>query len=358
METIPLLRELSETPGPSGQEGPMARRMTHLWQPLADEVSRDPLGSVVALKQGQGEAPRPRLLLAAHMDEIGLLVADIVGAHGYGFLRVVNLGGVDVRQTLAQAVMVHGRRDLPGVLGCRPLTLLPAEKQSQAVGWEDLVVDVGLPLATVRELVQIGDFITFDQPLRELRGGLVAGKALDNRASLAALTLMLSYLQGRQHAWDVLAVATIQEETRLLGAFTTAHRHQPDLAIALDVCVGKGPGANDATAIPLGSGPVLDIGVNVHPGVAAALEETANDLELKISRLAHARSSGTDAMALQIAHSGIPTGLLSIPLRYMHTVVETIAVRDVERVARLLAEFIARLEPGFVAHLTQQLMEA
>lgn len=358
METIPLLRQLSETPGPSGQETPIAQHITELWRPLADEVTRAPLGSVAALKRGQGPEPRPRLMLAAHMDEIGLLTSDIVAAHGYGFLRVINLGGIDIRQTLAQPVLVHGRRDLPGVLGCRPISLLPAEKQSKAIDLEDLVVDVGLPIETVRELVQIGDFITFDQPLQELRGGLVAGKALDNRASVAALTLMLHYLQGRQHTWDVLAVATIQEETRLLGAYTASHHYRPDLAIALDVCFGKGPGANDGTTIPLGSGPVLDIGVNVHPGVAAALEQTADALEMKVARLAHAHSSGTDAIALQIAHSGVPTGLVSIPLRYMHTLVETVAVRDVERTGRLLAEFAAHLEASFVAQLTQRLMEA
>ena len=357
MEPLGLLRQLSEIHGPSGFEAPIASFIADLWRPLAHEVVIDRLGNVIALKRGTGREPRRRVLLAAHMDEIGLLVADIVESHGHGFLRVVGLGGVDIRQLYSQPVLVHGRRLLPGVLGGAPTRLLAPEKQSKAYELEDLVVDVGLPAGDVRELVQIGDCVSFQQPLVELRGGHVAGKALDNRACVAALTLALENLQPRGHSWDVLAVATVQEETRLLGAFTTAHTWRPDVALALDVCFGKGPGANDSGTIALGKGPVFDIGVNVHPGILEALEKAAAAVEIKSARLTHARGSGTDAYGLQVAHTGIPTGVVSLPLRYMHTMVEVVQLKDVERTGRLTAEFVARLDDAFMDNLPKCLME-
>lgn len=357
METLELIKQLSEANGPSGFEGPVAQLVADLWRPLAHEVVVDRLGSVTAVKRGQGGEPRRRILLAAHMDEIGLMVTDIVEAHGHGFLRITGLGGVDIRQMYSQPVVVHGRQRLPGVLGGVPLRLLPSDKQSKAYDLEDLVVDVGLPADRLRELTQIGDCITFSQPLLELRGGHVAGKALDNRACVAALTLALEQLQQRGHAWDVLAVATVQEETRLLGAYTSAHAWQPDVALALDVTFGKGPGSNDVGTVALGSGPAVDIGVNVHPGVLAGLEKAAGVLEIKVNRLTHARSSGTDAHGLQIAHAGIPTGVISIPLRYMHTMVEMVNLKDVERAGRLTAEFIARLDDNFMQELTKSLLD-
>jgi endoglucanase len=155
----------------------------------------------------------------------------------------------------------------------------------------------------------------------------------------------------------VLAVATIQEETRLLGAFTSAHSHQPDLALAIDVCFGKGPVATDTGTFELGSGPVLDIGPNVHNGVFKRLQKTAEALEMKVGLGTHSRASGTDAFGLQVARAGVPTGLVSIPLRYMHTMVESIALKDVERSGRLMGEFIANLAPDLVDQLAAELMD-
>lgn len=358
MDIFKLLQTLTETPAPSGYEQQMADVLTELWQPLTETLTRDRVGNLIAVKRGHGSAPRPRLLLAAHMDEIALMVKNIAAQGENGFLRVTGVGGIDLRHLYGQLVVVHGKRSLTGVLGGLPVHLLKPEQQDQPHGYDDLLIDLGLPLAEVQTLVSVGDFVSFYQPLRKLQGKLVTGKALDNRASLAAVTVCLEYLHGRTHTWDVVAVATCQEETRLLGAYTSAYAQQPDAAVAIDVTFGKSPGVNGGNTFDLGGGPVLDLGPNVHPGMYQALLDTAEALEMKVEIGTHNRASGTDAYGLQIARAGIPTGLVSIPLRYMHTMVEVVDLTDVERCGRLLGEFIAHLDDKFLTQLTTHLMEA
>jgi len=353
-----LLKKLSEIPGPSGFENAVSAAIKELWMPLADSITTDLVGNVIAVKGGSGEAPRPRILLAAHMDEIGLMVVQIDEHLGNGFLRLTGLGGVDNRHLFGQLVTVHGRRDLVGVIGCLPSSMLPVERRSKPFALEDLFVDVGLPVAEVREIVSVGDTITFRQPARRLVGNRVTGKALDNRASVAALTIGLETLKERDHQWDVVAVATTQEETGMLGAFTSGHAQQPDLAIAIDTEFGRAPGTSGANTFELGGGPIMGLGPNVHPGVLRGLQAAAKELEMRTHIAVHTRSSGTDAYGLQMARNGIPTGVLSIALRYMHSMVEVVDTRDVERCGRLLAQFIAGLDGSFLDQLAADMLSA
>lgn len=356
-----LLQTLSEAPGPSGYESPIAQIISTTWGEYTDEMRSDAMGNLIAVKKGEGDGPRPRILLAAHMDEIALLVTDILAypdENGYGFLRVFKVGGVDTRQTYAQQVIVHGQRDLPGVIGCLPPYLIPEDRRDKPFEYLDLVVDVGLPYRELRQLVSVGDFVTFRQTLRELANERVAGKSLDNRASVAAVTVCLDYLRGRKHSWDLLAVATTQEEIGLRGAMAVAGGENPDIAIAIDVTWAKGPLAKDGgITFELGEGPTLGYGPNVHPGIYKGLQNAAAALELKVTPEAHAGQTGTDTSALQVALAGIPTGLISIPQRYMHTMVETMALSDIERTGRLLGEFIARLDAEFLRNLSQNWLD-
>ena len=358
MDTFKLLQNLTETPGPSGNEKAIANVVREWWEPYANRFISDHVGNLMAVKEGSGTAPRRTILLAAHMDEIALMVHQIVAHNGNGFLRVTNVGGVDIRHLYGQLVVVHGEnKTFSGVIGSLPGAMLPADKQNKPFGFEELVIDVGLPMSEVEAEIAVGDFVSFRQPLRKLLNGRITGKALDNRASVAAVTIALDYLSQRSHSWDVIAVATVQEETRLLGAFTSAHSQQPDLAIAIDVTFGKGPGANDTGTVELGSGPMLDLGPNVHTGMYKALKKTAESLEMSIETGTHSRASGTDAFGVQVARSGIPTGLISIPLRYMHTMVESIDLKDMERCGRLMGEFIAQLDDKFLETLAAGMME-
>ena len=365
MDIAALLKNLMETPGPSGDESRIARLVEETWAPLTDGITYDRVGSVLAVKNGSGEATidgrRPRILLAAHMDEIGLMVSGLV-AHpdesGAGFLRITPVGGVDRRHLYAQQVVVHGKEDLPGVLAGLPKHLLPAGRTNRPYQFADLYIDTGLPYKRLKELVQIGDFATFYQPGLDLMNGRVAGKAIDNRGSIAAVTVCLDYLQKRQHDWDVVAVATTQEETRLLGAYISSFVSRPDAAIAIDVTFGKGPGAKGNDAFELGSGPAIGMGPNVHPGLRQGIMDAASSLEMSVSAEPHSRNSGTDAAGLQVAREGVPTAVVSIPLRYMHTMVETVAVKDIERVGKLLGETICQLDGDFIDKMTASMMEA
>jgi len=333
-------KSLLTAPGPSGREGTVAERIAALWEPLADEVYRSPLGSVHALKRGRGAEPRNKILFAAHMDTIGLIVSQIEGE----FLRVQPIGGLDPRVLPGQPVVVHGREPVPGLLVAPPDHLLPPDLRGKPVPVEYLLVDTGLPARRLRRFVQVGDAITFGTAPEKLEGDLIRGPGLDNRASVAALTGALELLRERPVLWDAVFVATVQEEETLGGALTSAFAERPRIAVAVDVTFATGPGGGEEKGFPLGEGITLGWGPNIHPAVHRRFKELAERLEIPHQVEYLPTHSGTDAMALQVAAEGAPGMVVSIPLRYMHTPVEMVSVKDVRRAARLLAEFVAALD--------------
>lgn len=352
METFPLahLKELTAAPGVSGYEHRVRDLIRAAWTPLTDETHTDRLGSLWAIKNGTGARPRPKIMLAAHMDAIGLMVSQVEGE----FLRVVPIGGIDARVMPGQLVTVHGREDLPGLVAQPPAFLLPKASREGVVPVNELLVDTGLPAEKLAGLVKIGDVISFAQPPVELQNELLAAKSLDNRASVAALTVCLETLKSRPHVWDVIAVATVQEEVGLQGARASAFALHPEVAVAVDVTHGSGPASKEFSdkTFPLGGGPVLGLGPNIHPGLHAALKAAADRAEMPYAVEPMPAHSGTDAYAIQIAREGIPTMVVSIPLRNMHTPVEVLSLKDVARVGRLLAEFITGLGAEFMSTLT------
>jgi endoglucanase len=348
IELLPLLETLCAAPGLSGYESPVREILEETWRSYADELSVSRLGSLHGLKHGTAPEPRPSILIAAHMDAIGLMVTGIVN----GMLRVTEIGGLDPRVLPGQLVTVHGRQDLPGIIVQPPAHLLPADAQSGPVPIKYLLVDTGLRPRQVKQKVRTGDLISFAQEPTQLQGDTLVGRSLDNRASVAALSLCLEELQTRKHVWDVWAVATSQEEETMGGARTSAFQLRPDLAIAVDVTWGKSPGSPDHLTFPLGKGLTLGWGPNIHPGLHQSIKKIAEKIEIPFTLEAMPRHSGTDAFALQVAAQGIPTMVISIPLRYMHTPVEVVALNDIHRTARLLAEFITRLEIDYMEKLS------
>jgi len=341
-----LLKELVQLPGLSGYEKPVQQRMRAEWEPLSDEIRVGRIGSLYATKLGSGEEPKQSVMLAAHMDAIGLMVSDLVD----GFIRVAEIGGLDPRVLPGQSVIVHGQRDLPGIVVQPPAHGLPEDLQRKPIPLKYLMVDVGLPNSA--NLVRPGDLISFAQHPIELSDELLAGHSLDNRASLVAITECLQELGKRDYEWDVHAVATAQEEETFAGAFTAGYELKPSIAIAIDVTFARGPGLPEHKTFPMGKGPVNGWGPNIHPGIHAALEEAAKRVEIPLAREVLPTHSGTDAFALQIASEGIPTGLISIPLKYMHTPVEVVSLKDIRRTGRLLAEFISGLNSEFMDGLS------
>ncbi len=346
-DILPFLKSLLTVSGLSAYEGPAARLIEEKWKPLVDDITSSRLGSLHALKRGHGKGRRPSIMIATHMDAIGLLVTKIED----GFLHVDEIGGIDSRILPGTPVRVHGKQGLPGVIVIPPMKTLPENARDDAIGLPHLLVDLGLLPSKVASLVRVGDLVSFDTQPVELAGEIISGHSLDNRASVAALTICLEELQTKLHRWDVWAVATAQEEETLGGAATSAFDLHPDLAVAVDVTFAKGPGASDWQTFPMGKGLTLVWGANLHPFLYKNFKELAEKMEIPTAMDITPTHSGTDAYSIQVAREGIPTMVLGIPLRYMHTPVEMIAIKDVQRVGRLLAEFISGLEDDFVSKI-------
>jgi tetrahedral aminopeptidase len=339
------LRTLVEAHGPSGHEGPVRDVVRAAWADLTDSMELDGLGSLIGIKRATDPINPPRkIMLAAHMDEIGMMVRDIVD----GFIYVHRISGVDNRVMLAQPVIVHGREPLPGIVAAKPTHLLTADERKTYPGFDELVIDVGLPVDEVEKLVRIGDLITPDAKMTELQGKRVAAKALDDRASVATVTACLDLLRRMRHRWDVYATATVQEEVGHFGAAATAYKIQPDIAIALDVTFAEQPGVDSDKATSMGGGPAVGIGPNFHDNLRERIIETAKRHEIKVQDDPIPGRSGTDAWDIQVAREGVSTLLLSLPIRNMHSAVETLDLSDVDRTARLLAHFIAELDADFM----------
>jgi putative aminopeptidase FrvX len=347
-EILPLLKELISAPGISGYEAGVRDIIVKAWQPYTDQLSVSRLGSLHGLQKGSAADPRPGILVAAHMDAVGLMVNAIID----GFLRVTTIGGIDPRILPGQLVTVHGRQDLPGLIVATPARLLPTSLQSGVVPIEYLLVDTGLEPDEIPHLVRVGDPISFAQPPFEASGGTLVGHTLDDRASVAALSYCLELLHARAHVWDVWAVATVQEEVTTAGAFTSAYQLRPSLCLTIDVTFGREPQSPHHVSYPLAGGPTLMWGPVGHPYLYKTIQKLAERLEIPLAVEPTPRFSATDSDAMQVVAEGIPNLVLGVPLRYMHTPVEMVAVKDLTRVARLAAEFIAQLDENFMQNLT------
>jgi putative aminopeptidase FrvX len=228
---------------------------------------------------------------------------------------------------------------------------LPEESGDNAIPIENLFIDTGLSSDQVTQMVQVGDIASFAQVPIELNGETLAGHSLDNRGALAALTICLQELRSRQISWDVWSVATVQEEEGLVGAYTSAFQLRPSLAVVIDMTWAKGPGSDDWNTFPLGKGPTLMVGPNIHPKLTRHFTDLAQKLEIPFSVEITGRHSGTDAFATQVVAEGIPSMVIGIPIRYMHTPVELVSLKDIRRTGRLVAEFISNLNDDYLKTL-------
>jgi endoglucanase len=341
-----LLRTLLTSPGPSGYETAPARA----WREAAEgfaEVSGDALGSSVARVAGTGGGPL--LAVVGHIDEIGLIVTHVSDE---GFLHFVGVGGWDAQILVGQRVEVIARDGpLPGVIGKKPIHLLKEEDRKKVAEIRDLHIDVGAKDGDeARSMVRVGDVAVIAAEPVELPNRRLTSRSLDNRlGAYVALEAARLVAEAGGAAGDVAAVAPVQEEITFAGSRTTAFSLDPDVAIVVDVTH-----ATDAPGIDprelgkheLGSGPVIERGSIVSPAVFERLHEAAEAEGIGFTVAASSRSTGTDADAIHISRAGVPTGVVSIPLRYMHSPVEVVQLADVEAAARLIAAFARRLEAG------------
>ncbi|MBN1441001.1 MAG: M20/M25/M40 family metallo-hydrolase [Anaerolineales bacterium] len=342
------LKDLVRAPGLSAFEAPVRAVIAAAWRRYAPKQTVSRLGSLHALLPGTSRGNRPKILLTAHMDKIGLMVTQVID----GFCRLTEIGGVDPRILPGQFFTIHGREAVPAVAVLPPAALLPPDRKTETARLKDLWLDTGLPAADAARLIRTGDPVSFRQEPLDLADGRFAGPALDDRASVAALTVCLEDLAARPHRWDVIAAATVQEEETLGGAYTSAFALKPDLAVAVDVTFAAGPGLPEHKTFPIGEGPTIGWGPNAHPGLCRAFRQAAERAGIKYALEIMSQHSGTDAYAMQTAGEGIPTAVIGIPLRYMHSAVETAALADIRQTGLLLAETAASLGDNFLDALT------
>ncbi len=345
------LRELLAARGPSGYETAPTAAWCAAAKRFGADTQIDLVGTPSARVPARTDTPETRrLIVMGHIDEIGLIVTHI-DDEGYLWFREV--GGWDAQILVGQRVVVSTREgDVPGVIGKKPIHLLREEERKKVAEVRDLHIDVGAKDgAQARELVRIGDVAVIDGELLELPNGRVASRALDNRlGSFVALEAARLVAQaGGASGWEIVAVAAAQEETTFGGSRTSAFSLEPDAAIVVDVThATDAPGieVKEAGKHELGSGPVVSRGSTLNPRLFELLHDTGEAEKIAFTVEAVGRNTGTDADAVHLSRGGVPTGLVSIPLRYMHSPVELVQLDDVHAAARLIAAAALRLDAG------------
>jgi putative aminopeptidase FrvX len=342
-----LLAELLTTPGPSGHETAPAQVWREWCASFAQEVGGDRVGSSYA--RVPGTAGGPALAIVGHIDEIGLHVSHI---EDDGYVRFGQVGGWDAGVLIGQRVKLKTRNgDIVGLIGRKPIHLLKDEDRKKVPELKDLHIDIGAKDGEeAAELVRIGDVAVIDADPLDFRHERVVSRSLDNRVGcyVAAEAARLVAQDGGAPG-DVLAMAVTQEETTFAGSRTSAFAHDPDLAIVVDLTFATDqPGVElgPITKHPLDSGPVIARGTSLHPLVFELLYEAAEAEGIPFTLESLGKGTGTDADAIHLTRAGIPSGLVSIPCRYMHSPIEMVSLADIDAAARLIAALARRLEPG------------
>jgi len=334
MEYTGILKDLSASSAVSGQEASVFSVVKSIFAKYCDSVEADKFFNVIGFRKGSGSGKK--IMITAHCDEIGLMVKDI---DENGFIRITSVGGIDPRILLAQEVVVHGKRDLYGIIGAKPPHLLKPEDAKKAVKLEDLYIDTGFGADKLKEVVSIGDTVTLKAHLTELQGSRFSSKAMDNRSSVLALVEIMKQLSVRKHDADIYFVATVQEEVGAAGAEIAAYNINPDMAVVIDVCHGEMPDCPKEETYALGKGPAIGVGPILHRNLYRKLVDLAKEENIPYQIDVEPGSTGTEAWDVQVSRSGIPTALLSIPARYMHTPVEVVDINDIKNTGKLAAHF-------------------
>jgi len=344
-ERLEFLRRCMETVCPSGYEEGISRVWREEADRFADRTWADVHGNSFAVVN---EGGTPRVMLAGHADEIGLMVTYI---DENGFLSFSGIGGWDTQVLPGQRVRVQGKAgELIGVIGRKPIHLLQEEERKKVVRMEDLWIDIGAKdRDEAGQLVSIGDPVVLDYGFALLRNDLAVARGFDDRVGAFVVLEAARLLSAMSPKAAVYAVATVQEEIGLRGARTSAFGIDPQVGIAVDVgfatdTPGMGEEKKRVGEVTMGKGPVITRGPNINPKLFSLLVKTAEEKKIPYQIEGSSRGTGTDANAIQLNRAGVATGLISVPNRYMHSPCEVVHLGDLELVATLMAETVARID--------------
>jgi len=344
---VEVLEKLSNANGVTGREDDVRDLMKKYLKPYVDEVREDRLGNLITFKKGSKDAPT--VMLAAHMDEIGLMIKNIKKK---GFLQFTKIGGIDDRILLAQKLIVHtDKGPLTGVTGSKPVHIQTEAEKKKVIEADRLFIDIGARDKEEAEKmgVQVGDVVSFDTKFARIGDNVVLGKAFDDRVGCAIMIETLSRLQNVD--CNVYAVGTIQEEVGLRGATIAAFQVEPDVGIALDASVaGDTPGVGEGDApAKMGEGPVLtvaDAGLIAHPKVLRLLIDSAKENKIPYQLETGIRGA-TDASKIALSREGVPSGVISVPARYIHSPAAILDLNDAEKAVKLAVAAIENVPKYF-----------
>lgn len=334
MEIIEILKKLCDAEGVSGDEYAACRVARALLAQYTDTAGIDSFGSVTAFIGDRNEK-KPTVMLEAHIDEIGFIVSFV---DENGFVKVGSCGGTDRRLYAAQTVTIHGREKITGVISTLPPHVSSDNKKTMKT--EEIAIDTGYDKKTLSEKISLGDRVTINSPFTPLLGTRASGKAIDNRAGVAAVIYAVSLLEGKKLPFNVEILFASQEEVGSRGAKIGAYNSSADFAIATDVSYAYTPDAKKEQCGEMGKGAMVGIAPSLDRAFTKELMKIAADKKIPYQTEVMGGRTGTDADDISGTKGGIKTALLSVPIKYMHTPVETVDTEDIKSVAEIMAEFI------------------
>lgn len=331
-----LLEQLCTATAPSGRE--------HLIYPVVKkafeeygEVSITPMNNIYTIKKGKGMG---KIMLMAHTDEVFLMITGILEN---GFLKFKPCG-IDVKTLIDQQVMVHGVEEIRGIIGIKPLAIMTDIEKSEATPADQLLIDTGRGDKYIREMINIGDYVTIIADFYTLLNDNVVCKSIDDKAGVVAMYACAKELSKLEHDADVYFVASCQEEVGHRGSKMASYEIKPDIGIAIDVTFDGGHLGDSERENKLGSGPIICAGPNIHPKLKRLIIETAIENGMSYQVEVEPGNTGTDAWDIQVSGLGIPTLLVSIAIKYMHTSVEIVNMDDIKSTGKLLAKLIEKIK--------------
>ncbi len=338
MDIVEAISRLSATPGASGHEFDVGKIAAGILEPLVDSVEIDAFGNVIARQFGPSP-DSPRLVLDAHLDEIGLMITG----QTEGFLRFRTIGGVDARMLPAREVIIASHPPVRGVIMTMPPHILKEDEADKAIKVEDMLIDAGLDEARAKML--IGKSAVYAEKPVMLKNNRLSCKAMDDRLGFLLIVRALELLSEwyYERKLEIVVLGSVQEEVGTRGATMAAHTLDADWFIAVDVTHGRTPDAPSDRVFETGGGPAIGVGPNIARCVSDKLVSLAREKDIKYQLEVMEGNTGTNAWPAQVSRCGVSTGVLSIALKYMHTPVETIDLEDFELTARLLAEYAIAL---------------
>ena len=332
-EVYALLEELCGAVGVSGAENSAAETVVAKLGKYMP-VKTDALGSVTGRKEGKGV----HILLDAHLDQIGLIVTAV---DDEGFLKVAKCGGADCRVLAASDVTVHGKKDIFGIVASTPPHLSKPDEAKKATGFDDMIIDIGMSKEQAKEIVSLGDRVTFNGRFRKLAGNRIASASVDDRAGVVVILRCIEILEEKKVDCNLSVIFSVQEETGGSGAQAGAFAAAPQEAIAVDVSFASAPGVSGEKYASLGKGTMIGFAPSLDYRMSKAFEKIAKEKEIPYQLEVMGGRTGTNCDEIQVSGAGVKTALLSVPLRNMHTACEVCDLEDIENTAKLMAEYIS-----------------